>query len=320
MKIDLIAQKSISLLRRMGIFLMQGLYVQLFMTIVSFPILTSWGLPLSVYTLISTLLFTPFLLCFLLVSSLLFVCHLCKIPDEICVWLLEHLSYIWSSLITYHQQNLLVGFRQPPFFIYIILVCATVYTVKKRSITIGTKNIILFFCLGITLIVCKTIFAPKNGTVLVPCNRSNLEIINEQGSITVIDPGVIGSSPSASSWISYDFVSDLTRTVGATCIDHFVLCRINQRTFQALYALASRVHIKNLYLPEWHDSISKKAYRQWRLLADELALQGGKMHRIKSHYTISDSIYLQLSHKTVRYHDAWYHPLVAVSNNTMSIH
>lgn len=293
-------------------YLVRALYIQLFMTIISFPILVWWGIPISTYSLISTTLFTPFLLLFLLLASLLFFSNLLSIPSQPIAWGLEVVSSVWTSLITWHSGPLLIGFCKPPVIILILLLIATLFVACKRSILINQKTLYLSIFLSLTLIGCKTIFTPRNGSFFIPCHTGTVEIINYKKTIILIDSGIIGARPSASSWISYEFVSELIKATGRTSLDHVILCRINQRTCQAILALLEKISIKNLYVPAWDGKVPYAMYRLWKRIIETFATKQGIIYSIHptEMVVIDNIIAIHTKPRITRYHDATYHQLL----------
>lgn len=287
------------------------LYVQLFMTIISFPILVWWGIPISTYSLISTTLFTPFLLCFLFLSSLFFFCHLFYIPTYFIALCLEAVSSFWISVITCKSGPLLIGFCKPPIILLITLIAATLFIAQKQTLLIHQKTIFLTCFLAITLLSCKTVFAPKNGSFIIPCHTKTVEIINHNGVVLLVDPGVIGSRPSASSWISYEFVSELIKTTGRTSLDHMVICRINQRTCEALLALLQKITIKHLYIPAWSGHVPYGMYKLWKQIVAICEKNEATIHYINEKETtaIETIISIHAQSRITHYHDAIYHQL-----------
>src|SRR5258708_38016064 len=92
---------------------LKSIQLQLFISFISLPFLIGWGLPISLLTPISTLIFGPFLTCFLLISSLIFFLELFYVPNSIFIWLLENITHIWLMCLNLEQRTWLIGFTKP---------------------------------------------------------------------------------------------------------------------------------------------------------------------------------------------------------------
>ena len=69
---------------RVNYWLMRTIYVQLYLSLMSSPILIYWGLPVSLASPLGNILFNPLLVVFLFFSSLLFFTELLHIPNIFC--------------------------------------------------------------------------------------------------------------------------------------------------------------------------------------------------------------------------------------------
>lgn len=96
--------------------------LQLFLTVVSLPILFWWGLPVSLMSIIGNILFTPFLTIFLLLSTILFITELFFIPNYIIILLVEKIAEIWLVFINLGSPKWLLFLEKTPKLINIITV------------------------------------------------------------------------------------------------------------------------------------------------------------------------------------------------------
>lgn len=118
---------------RMGNRLLHFLHLQLFLSLISLPILIAWGLPFSWLTFVGNLIFTPFLTLFLLVSSLIFFAHLVSIPCGFLVSILEKITSWWIFLMQWSDRHWLMGFARPSLMVlFCIPVIAVLIVQSKR--------------------------------------------------------------------------------------------------------------------------------------------------------------------------------------------
>src|SRR5438309_4921602 len=115
--------------------LLKSIQLQLFISFISLPFLISWGLPISLLTPISTLIFGPFLTCFLLISSLIFFLELFYLPNAALIWCLEKITSIWLACLSLEQRAWLIGFIKPPMIILMIIPLVALAAVHNKKIT-----------------------------------------------------------------------------------------------------------------------------------------------------------------------------------------
>src|SRR5260370_32295969 len=94
-----ITLKSMSTLYQWQQSLLKSIQLQLFISFISLPFLIGWGLPISLLTPVSTLIFGPFLTCFLLISSLIFFLKLFYVPNAALVSCLELITSVWLAFL-----------------------------------------------------------------------------------------------------------------------------------------------------------------------------------------------------------------------------
>src|SRR3972149_9378673 len=101
--------------------LLKSIQLQLFISFISLPFLIGWGLPISLLTPVSTLIFGPFLTCFLLISSLIFFLELFYLPNGALIWCLEKVTSAWLACLSLEQRAWLIGFSKPPLIVLLLI-------------------------------------------------------------------------------------------------------------------------------------------------------------------------------------------------------
>lgn len=310
--------------------LLKSIQLQLFISFISLPFLIGWGLPISLLTPISTLIFGPFLTCFLLVSSLIFFLELFYLPNAALIWCLEQITVIWLACLNVEQRAWLIGFAKPPLFILILIPCIALIAVHSKKITtIAIRTSLLALLLITTCAALK--FFPyaqhKNSITTIPCNNGEIALINHTSKLVLIDPGFIASRPSYESLILYTLIPEIIQKTGCMQIDHLVVFKFNKRILDALTFLATKMSIKNLYLPVWKGRIPPFAYRSYADLRKTITANNGKI--VSLSYTkkilIDELCTLFIEPtitKEIQYYDATYQPLCVkgtIDNQTFSL-
>lgn len=263
-------------------YLLYTIYIQLFLSIISLPFLISWGLPISVLSLISTPLCTPVLILFLFLSSLVFFCELLFIPNEYPIFLLEKITDFWTFLFNKFQGIPLFGCKSPPLYILLLCPIFAFYITQKKTISLIKKTGILTLFLTLFLSVLFVTSLQIKELIPIPCNKKTIYIISAKNETILIDPGVIGSKASAGSWLSFELVPFLIKELGTVTIDHCILLRFSKRTIEAITAMLSKISIKKIYIPRWKGKIDSRSFRLFAQLKELCAHYGCTLVRLSS--------------------------------------
>jgi hypothetical protein len=274
--------------------------------------LIAWGLPISLVSPISTLLFGPFLTCFLLVSSVIFFLELFYLPNNFFIWCLEKITVFWMACLGLEQRAWLVGFCKPPLLvIFCIPVIALIIIHSKRITGIVPRIFILGFFLIVICIALKFFPYSHNTLEKITCNKGEIILINRDNTLIMIDPGYLASRPSFESFIAYTLLPEIIQKTGKLHIDHLIVFKFNKRILNALQFLAAKISVKNVYIPYWNGRIPSFAWKSYTQLKKTLTENNGKIHSIsykKQIYKDKKSfLYLEpVTTKTVSYYDATY--------------
>ena len=297
--------------------LLNSIQLQLFISFISLPFLIAWGLPISLMTPISTLLFGPFLSCFLLISSLIFFLELFYLPNGFLVWCLEAITAFWMTCLGLEQKAWLIGFPKPPMLVIFLIPMSALAIIHSKKITCIVRRIfILSFFLVATCIILK--FFPYTYKFIekIPCNKGEIHLIHHNNTLILIDPGYLASRPSYESFIAYTLLPEIIQRTGKLHIDHIIVFKFNKRILDALEFLATKVSIKNVYLPYWNGRIPPFAWQSYAQLKKTITQKGGKIHAIshkKQIYTDpSCTLFLEPVEKSIAYYEATYQKLSAI--------
>lgn len=294
--------------------LLKSIQLQLFISFISLPFLIGWGLPISLLSPISTLIFGPFLSCFLLLSSIIFFLELLYLPNSFFIWCLEQFTSLWLACLNLEQRAWLIGFIKPPMIILLLIPCiALAASHSKRITTISMRSLLLTVLLVTTCAALKLFPYQQNNIATIACNKGEITLINHAGLI-MIDPGFIASRPSYESFISYTLLPEIIQNTGSMQIDHLIIFKFNKRILDALQFLATKITIKNLYIPSWKGRIPPFAWRSYAQLKKTILANNGKINSLsykkKLYLDDMNTLFIEpLPAKEVKYYDATYQPL-----------
>jgi hypothetical protein len=308
--------------------LLKSIQLQLFISFISLPFLIGWGLPISLLTPVSTLIFGPFLTCFLLISSLIFFLELFYLPNGALIWCLEMTTSFWLMCLNLEQRAWLIGFTKPPM---LILLCIPVLALAAAHSKKITSIPLRIYCLAILLVgtcVALKLFPYPCTTVrTIPCNNGEITLIHHNNNLILIDPGFIASKPSYESLISYTLLPEIVQKTGLMTIDHLIVFKFNKRILDALQFFSTKMTIKNIYIPAWKGRIPSFAWYSYAKLKRTMTAQNGKLISIgynkKLSLDASSELFIEPTNtKNICYYDATYQPLSVngiVHNQTIAL-
>lgn len=232
------------------------LIIQLFLTLISLPILVAWGLPLSLLSPIGNLIFSPFLTIFLLLSSIIFFTEMLCIPNRIFIWLLEHVTTVWQYFLSFSSQSAMYAFKKPPLLLLVLIPVITLFLIR-HPLMHAPRNRLAGLCAMsfITWTILSFSSLETNWVKKVPCNNGFVTLLYQNNKIILLDPGVIGRRISAPSWISYTLIPEITKLTGSLTLDCMICSKLGKVQFDALQTLASKMNIKKLYLPAFEGDL-----------------------------------------------------------------
>lgn len=295
--------------------LLKSMQLQLFISFISLPFLIGWGLPISLLTPFSTLIFGPFLTCFLLISSLIFFLELLYLPNALFIWLLELVTSIWLACLNLEQRAWLIGFTKPPMIVLALIPLIALAAVhSKKIISIPLRTSVLALLLVGTCVGLKLFPYNQQPITNIACHRGDIMLINKNNTLIMIDPAFIASKPSYESYISYTLLPEIIQLTGRMSIDHLIVFKFNKRILDALQYLATKITIKNIYLPAWKGRIPPFAWRSYVQLKKTLAASDGKLLSLSWKKKIcldaTNTLFIEPNDtKEVSYYDATYQSL-----------
>lgn len=242
--------------------LLRFLQLQLYLNLCSLPILIAWGLPISLLTPLGNYIFNPFLVIFLLCSSVIFFFELLVIPNGWLIWCLEKIGALWIGVMP-AASSWLTGCIQLPWIILLVIpVLATCILFHKRTRSYG-RSIGCFLAM-LCAIYGYSFYTTRTTTLVMhaDCGKKGaVTVIHDRGQLVVIDPGVIGGRSSAGSWLSYTLAPQVIKATGNARIDYLILLQPSSVLFDALAQLYAFMDVRHIYFVPWTDPIiTKRAF------------------------------------------------------------
>lgn len=269
--------------RKLGNSLITFMHVQLFLTLISMPILLYWGMPLSWLSFAGNFFFGPILTAFLLLCSLIFFFQIIGIPNGFFIYLLEKLTHAWMHIMHLPSYTSLIALPKPPLMVAGIMAIVALLILHCKKIDTPLKGIgaytLILLISGIFLTL-TTRWSPSLGTL--DCHTGQVTLLYRANQLAVIDPGVIGRRISAPNWCEYTLMPHLAKEYGTTCIDHLILLQPNGVLFDAIAHLLEKIEVKKIYLPLWKGTTPSHWWKHYFKCIEQCKKSGCKLIRLAS--------------------------------------
>jgi hypothetical protein len=266
-------------LKKIGNWLLDFVYIQSYVTLLSLPILIAWGLPFSIFSPLGNLVFNPFILIFLLLSSLIFFGALLGIPITWFSYGLDILTRWWLACMNLIPHNSSVGFCEPPWIMLIFIPLITL-AIVHHPLTRARNRSIACFTLLFILISGISIFSRSDDILSIPCNNGAITVLHHRKQTIVIDPGFIGQRPSGKQWAQYELIPAITKRTGIAQLNTVICLQPTATILQALEQMCHTTSIERLMIPYWEGAASKGMNRAWYSLKRTAESYGTKISRI----------------------------------------
>lgn len=223
-------------LSRILFWFLQALYVQLMLMFVYVPLLIAWGLPVSLFGVVGAIIWTPLLIIFLMLSSLLYITHILYIPNNWCVWIINTISQCWCDILSYGQQAPMIGFVQPPMVILILvpLLGFSVMFLCAR-LKLFLRCILLASVLTCVLLGFKLCIIPKKSAELLYRNQP-ISVVYDHGALAVDIRHVHKVTKSFCRWWRTGFCSFLYKNFGTCAINSVLVNKTTKNFIQKINA------------------------------------------------------------------------------------
>lgn len=229
------------------------LELQIFINLLSLPILLSWGLPLSLLSPIGNIIFAPWLTLFLMLSSLLFFAQLLSIPNEWIAYLLERLNDIFFAILNRANASCMISCPCPPTIVLILIpfIIFSFLGFMRKHFNLYRRVIaLLFFTLSLFLIL-KYVFNPKDHIEYVSNTSKKILLLARNQKHIIVDLGALSEGRNPQSWVKFHLISHLIKQ-GAHSIDSLIILHASPKIWKSIAELLPVISIKKIYIQGWN--------------------------------------------------------------------
>jgi len=172
---------------------------QIFITIWSIIILSIWQIKISYISIITNIIFSPFIIIFLILATIIFFLEIFNIPNILFVYILNYFSILWINIINMIASNdFLIDISYINYyhillkFILAIISSIVVYKEKNKLISIFYLLIILIFLINSRIIFKNNNI--KNGIKILKYNKKyNFLLIKKDKMNYILDINYLGT-------------------------------------------------------------------------------------------------------------------------------
>jgi len=241
-------------------FLKNFILSQLIITLVLLPILVCWGLEISLAGIIGNLIFAPFLIIFLMLSTLIFFTEFFGVYNIPLVYLLNKFTLFWDALLEQGSKSWLIGFIKPPTILLLPVTILAFIAIKHPSVkTFIQKFLVLSFCL-ILMVLFLNCWPVKKENFFT-FNDKLLISKNPDGKITIIDKGFFNKTKTIEKAAEFEVKPFLVQNLGTTKIDNLIIQKTSGKSFNGAKQFCKILNVKKVTLPFFTDKLNTQGWR-----------------------------------------------------------
>ncbi len=219
--------------------LLKFLEIQLFLSLLSMPILISWGISISLLSPIGNLIFTPFITAFIFISLIIFITQLLMIPNNYFIKLLEIITFFWKKVMQV-AGNSCIAIVQPPIFVLLLIPVISFLAVFYIYKTQYSRLIILFFLNFFVLFCINFLFKPENINFDIKLGSGKLSLIVDKGQVTLSCQKPLKTKSNFDNFINYKLLPELIKKTGCNYISSFKAAQPSKTAFAFAKKLQDR--------------------------------------------------------------------------------
>lgn len=233
-----------------------------------------WGLPFSLMSFVGNLIFSPIIVAFLAISSLIFMTELTSIPNYYLIWSLEKVTTFMTTLLSLGSKHWLVAFPKPNSVFLIAIPLVTIALIRHRTIkTSSMRKMMAMSCILATIFVYgygTRLFCSPHSTI-VPYTKNKLTVnYQDDGTIVLHDEGAFNTKVNPENYVNFELKSYLAKTYGTVTISKLILDKMSMRSMRAAHAICSTLTVTSVTLKKGTRTITKPTWRLYYKLKDIL--------------------------------------------------
>ncbi len=274
------------LLDRFARYLLTFLQTQCALTIVSLPIIVYWGLGISTVAVIGNLLFTPLLMLFLFVCTLIFFAALCQLPHGLLDTVLNLITSLWHQVLSFSDQRWIIYCVRPHVIILALPVLALIICLRHRTIcTTGRRLLAMGSILVVFLGYCSlqqryTLYAYPTATLY----EKLYAVVRADKTLIVLDHGFCSRKKSPDKVVDFQVLPVLAQTYGNIPIAEYTILKPTRGSMKAAEQFCKKLAVTQVVLPYFVAPPDKSTWRAYFDLIRTLEEKGIRLVRYSPNY------------------------------------
>lgn len=270
-----------SSLLKFNVYIINSLRLQLFINLAILPIFWYWGLPISLINPIGNIIFAPFLVIFLILSSTIFFTEVLSLPNELLIYLLEQFTTLWMWITVKLNFNTLLTFPKPAWpFAGVILTLALI-CLMHRKLQKGTASLKALIFVWFIFIFNNSLLQPKEGIYIIEKTGRNssypLFIGNSKEAVLILKP-----INKPNQYNQLQKIKDFLLNMGIKKVNKIILKEVSTNSLQLLLALTKIVKLEEIYIPTLSKFLNKAKFNIWLQLLEICSSYKIKVNEVSS--------------------------------------
>ena len=237
--------------------------LQLFLSLISFPLLAVWGLPISTMSVLGNLFFTPCVILFVAISTVIFFTELVHVPNDIFILFLEYVTEGWYYCLSWGKKSWVIGIPEDMiFFTFILALCGLLVMCHKRWGQLLESTCLLSLLYGSFFIVwyCMT---PVSGTSSLAKGKSELCLTSDYGRTLLYDNDYLRRIQSSESWVEYTLIPLLIKKTGTIVIDIVWIDVFSPKSIPVLINMMEYAQVRIIKVPYFVETLTTEQWKEF---------------------------------------------------------
>lgn len=221
---------------------------QLCVTLIAWPLMLEWGLPVSILSPLGNAIFSPFVTAFLALCTLITGSEILHIPHGLLSTGLERLTDLWLTIVKIAPPGLILTLKKPPLALSLSAPIGAILIMHSRAIR-GIYKKIIALGLLFTLLTALFVLVPQPEQISIPYGSHQITLQTNNGLLVAYDPGFTRRVSGMENWIVFTLLPQLSIHFGRQTIDQYVCKKLTPALAHLVELLCKKNILRKLVLP-----------------------------------------------------------------------
>lgn len=269
---------------------------QLCVTLISWPLMLEWGLPVSILSPLGNAIFNPFVSAFLALCALITGAEILHIPHAFLDISLEKITAVWLTIIKIAPPGLVLTLQKPPLILSLCAPIGTILIMHCRAIRGILRKIAALGALFVTLTIIFALL-PQTRRTTIPYASHSIPVYRQNnGTLLAIDAGFVRRTAGMENWVTFTLLPELSIHFGRQVIDQYVCKKLTPATEQLMRLLCEKQVIRALTIP----SPTKKESIFYKKMREDLEAVAHQYHVAITTFHANNRDVIEASTQTFR--------------------